>query len=187
MTKVLINALGSPSTGKSTLSAKLFVVLKDLGINVDWAPEYVKQLVYENKTITKQMQYIIHGREVEQQTRIIKAVDICISDSPVSLVGFYNWYYNNGDNSVSLACHGFYNTLEQDNVKVLNFLLTQRKEYDPRGRFQDFAEAQKVGTALREWLDMEKYSYEVLDCDDDERIERIMTRLREVTNNFERM
>lgn len=46
---ILINMLGSPSSGKTSLSAKLFAQLKAMDLNAEYTSEYVKGWAWEGK------------------------------------------------------------------------------------------------------------------------------------------
>ena len=179
---VLINILGSPCSGKSTLAAKLFSKLKEMGVDVEYTQEYVKQFTYEKRNINKYTQYFIFGTECLNQSRLFSSVAVTISDSAVSMTGFYNNLYNNGDNSLSEACRAFYRKATEDGVLVLNFFLPMRKKYNPKGRFQTEEQAKQIDQDMRNWLDSEGYKYEVLDIPDLKRIDRIIERLKEVVD-----
>lgn len=179
---VLINILGSPCSGKSTLAAKLFSKLKEMGVDVEYTQEYVKQFTYEKRNINKYTQYFIFGTECLNQSRLFNSVAITISDSAVSMTGFYNNLYNNGDNSLSEACRAFYRKATEDGVLVLNFFLPMRKKYNPKGRFQTEEQAKQIDQDMRNWLNSEGYEYEVLDCPDSKRIAKIIEILKEVAD-----
>ena len=117
---LILNFLGQPSSGKTSLSVKLFAKLKELNLNVEYSPEVVKTWCYTGQKVTKYDQYYLFGSEVYQQSRLFNAVDIIISDSSPILASYYNYYYNKGDNSLSMACHEFYRKVAEDNIKVMN-------------------------------------------------------------------
>lgn len=183
---VLINFFGSPSSGKTTLSAALFTRLKVMGVNVEYTPEYVKGWVYESRPVGKYGQFTIFGEEVRRQSRLFNTVDIAISDSPVALTGFYNYFYSGRqDNCLSSACKEFYRRAqEEDNIQVINFLLPKRNEYVSGGRYQSESEAAQVNIQLKEWLNKEGYNYTLLDCPDSERVDVIINKLQEVVGDL---
>ena len=183
---ILINMLGQPSSGKSSLSALLFAKLKGMNLNVEYSMEVVKLWCYEGKKVDKYCQYMLFGSECYNQSRLFGATEITISDSPVMLTGFYNFYYN-GDNSLSQACKGFYKKAEEDKVQVFNFFLPRKKAYNPKGRYQTQEEADLIAIKLKEWLHNEGYDYEELDCEDERRVDAIIDRLKIATNGFEGM
>ena len=74
---------------------------------------------------------------------------------------------------------------EEEGVKVVNFFLPRRKKYNPKGRFQTAEEITKLEEDLKNWLDSEGYTYEVLDCPDSQRVDKIIERLKEVTDIVE--
>ena len=185
---ILISTYGSPSSDKTTLCARLFAQLKDLGINAYLTMEVAKAWCLQGREIGKYGQFILFGQEAERQSRLFNKVNIGIADSPVGLTGFYNYYYSGKkDNSLSAPCKEFYRRAEEDGVKILNFFLTPQKPYDPRARYQTEEQAQDVNVSLKEWLTWEGYDYTVLDCPDEERIDKIMDCLQKLTNNFEGM
>ena len=47
MKPIVVNLTGGPGSGKSTLCAQLFYILKSKNIDVEMATEYVKDLVFE--------------------------------------------------------------------------------------------------------------------------------------------
>ena len=49
---LVVNLIGGPCSGKSTIAAELFARLKKMGIRCELVTEYIKERIYEeNKTI----------------------------------------------------------------------------------------------------------------------------------------
>jgi len=173
---ILINLLGQPSCGKSSLSNKLVSKLKEEGFDAEYCSEYVKTWVWENRSIGPFDQFYIFGKETHNQSMLFGTVDYLAVDSPVLLTAFYHYFYN-GKDTLKGVCKEFYKMAEEHGVKVLNFFLTRRKKYNPKGRYQTEEQADQLGKDLRAWLDKEGYEYEVLNCSDDERLQIILERL----------
>lgn len=175
---VLLNFLGAPSTGKTTLSASVFAYLKARDIDVEYSSEYVKTWAWESRNISSLDQYYIFGKEAHQQSRLFNKVDFLISDSPVMLATFYQYFYN-GRNTLTVPCHDFYEVAEKEfKVKVINFFLNRQKEYNPKGRYQTKEEADDLSRLLKTWLNFEGFKYHELTCDDSERLEEVVKVLK---------
>lgn len=181
---ILINALGAPSAGRSTFCAELYAKLKSMNLNTEFTQEYVKAWAWEGRKISPYDQFYFFGKEAHHQSKLFNKVDFIISDSPVLLTAFYHWYYNN-DNSLRQICHNFYDIAEKrDDVKTLNLFFPRKKPYDQRGRYQTEEQADEVGRKLKIFLEVECYPYTYMDCEYEERVEKVVEMLRIMTNNF---
>ena len=178
---VLINIAGAPGVGKSTLAAKLFYKLKEMGLNAELALEYCKGYAIEKREITPYSELYFFGKQSHIESTLFHKTDYIVSDSPTYLAGMYEYIYH-GENSLSEACKAFYRKADKDGIKILNFLLPMRKRYNPKGRFQTKEQAAFIDKDMRSWLDSEGYKYEVLDIPDSKRIDRIIERLKEVAD-----
>lgn len=170
----LINFLGSPGVGKTTLCAKVFAALKGNFMEAEWSPEYVKGWSWEQRTISPFDQYYIFGKECHNQSRLFNKVDVLLSDSPVCLTAFYQYFYNR-KNTLSVPCHDFYDTATKDfGVNVISFFLPRKKEYNPNGRYQTQEESDLVSAMLKTWLNEEGFGYYELSCEDEDRLDEVM-------------
>lgn len=184
MPSIIINLLGSPSSGKSTLACRLFAKLKDMNMNVEYTPEYVKSMVWSGKKINPYDQITITGAEVQQQSRLFNKVDFIISDSPVLLTAFYHKYYNK-DNALREICKDFYDmAYKLDGVRTLNIFLPRKKGYQTEGRYQTEEEANEVARMLKQWLEVEGYPFIELGCPDEDRVGEIIKLLSDMTEGF---
>ena len=183
---ILINMLGCPSSGKTSLSAKLFAQLKAMDLNAEYTSEYVKGWAWEGKKVGPFDQFYIFGKETHNQSRLFDKVDFIISDSPVMLTAFYHYFYN-GNEALNEVCHNFYNLAEEAGVQVINFFLPRKKKYIAKGRYQTQEEADALAFQLKEWLNKEDYEYIELDCADKERLNTVMDYLKMMTGGFNGM
>ena len=69
----------------------------------------------------------------------------------------------------------------------MNFFLPHREDYNPNGRIQDKEEALEVERLLKAYLAVGNYSFEELNFSDEERINVVLDRLKEVTGDFDGM
>ena len=91
---LVINLIGGPCSGKSTIAAELFARLKKMGVHCELVPEFIKERIYEeNKTIIKH-QISIFGMEHYAISNKINKVDVIIHDG--SFIN--NIIYKNEDN-----------------------------------------------------------------------------------------
>ena len=80
MGTTLINFLGQPGSGKSTLGTQLFTELKVRYYEVEFINEFVKTRTDTGRKVNKLGQYYIFGMETENQSRLFNKVDYIIAD-----------------------------------------------------------------------------------------------------------
>lgn len=143
----VINLLGSPSTGKSTLACELFAKMKYQGYNVELVREVAKELAWEGRVPTAFDQMYIIGEQIKRESSLYGKVDYIITDSPIILGGFY-MEYNHKEKFMTPMIKEFYNFSQTQNIMFLNYFLSRTQEYCPKGRFQTEEEAKLIDTAL---------------------------------------
>jgi nicotinamide riboside kinase len=151
MNSLVINLFGGPGTGKSTLASIIFSKLKMLNIDVEMAPEYVKDLVWEESFKKIENQIYIFGKQHNRMFRLKSKVKVIITDSPLinSIV------YYNGDNP------HFKDLIlwEYNKMNNLSFYLERSFEYSNNGRVQSLDEAIDVDIKYKDILDSNLIDY----------------------------
>ena len=171
---ILLNFLGAPGVGKTSLSVSVFSYLKARDFSAEFSPEYVKKWSWEKRNISPFDQLYIFGKECHNQSSLFNKVEFLIADSPVMLTAFYQYFYNK-KNTLSIPCHDFYDTaIKENKVEVINFFLPRMRDYNPAGRYQTQEESDCAAELLKAWLNIEGYEYTVLSCNDEDRLKEVI-------------
>jgi len=141
---LVVNLLGGPGTGKSSIRAGVFYDLKFRGIDCEEATEYAKDLTWEKRKFTIQNQVHIFGEQHHRLWRLLGQVEVIITDSPLLLTPIYDG--RESDTLRKLA-------LEEFN-SMWNYVvfLKRCKEYNPNGRNQTEDEAIEVDRRILDFL-----------------------------------
>lgn len=185
MATTLINFLGQPGSGKSTLGTQLYTELKIRDKEVEFVNEFVKTWTYTGRKVNKFGQYFIFGTETEQQQRLFNKVDYIIADSPVMLTAFYQHYYWGSDSLIE-PTKEFYKFAEEEGVRVVNIFIDRKFKYNPKGRFQTEEQSDEVKAELLSWLPENGFEFHHLKVPVKERLNTILDILnleREVSLN----
>ena len=154
---IVINILGAPGSGKSTAMAYIFASLKMKGLSCEMAPEFAKELFYEENFTAFENQIYIFGNQFYRIARLIDKVDVVITDSPA----FVSIYYNNlvtakkeFDAFVAEASKSFNNR---------SYYLNRVADYDTSGRHQSEEQAEEVGQTMLKLLKKYKVDFQFAD------------------------
>lgn len=154
MKTIVINLIGSPGTGKSTIASELFAKMKWDGYDVELVSEYAKELVWEERTETIKNEVYLFAKQHHRIFRLIGKVKYIITDRPLILSNLYNEVY--GDNSPefsNLVMH------EVNKMKNFNVLLERVKPYVTKGRNQTEEESREFAIKIKKMLDKNKVIY----------------------------
>lgn len=131
--------------------------LKWRAINVDMAPEYAKDVVYEESIKKLDYQIYVFSKQHHRMNRINNKVDILIAEAPLLLSAVY-------DKTNNKLFHDF---IFQEHNEFHNFnIYLQRNEahFDPRGRVQkSVGEAKAVDERVKEFLTKYNIDYTVME------------------------
>lgn len=150
---LVVNLLGGPGVGKSTLTAAIFAKLKDAGVDCEMASEFAKELVWEQRNETFKDELYIFAKQAHRLFRLNGKVDVVITDRPLILTCFYA----QNDKALSRFC---VDRFEQYNN--LNYLLVREKTYNPNGRNQTEDEAKVVDIGIKSVLASYEIDYKEL-------------------------
>ena len=139
---IIINLFCGPGGGKSTMAARVFADLKELGINAELVTEYAKDLTWQRSLHVLENQLYIFAKQHHRIWRVFGKVDVIVTDSPY-LMGLA--YAQN-------ASEHFKNLIVEEHRKhnSINVFLQRVKPYNPIGRNQDEAGARELDRIIQE-------------------------------------
>ena len=141
---LLINFIGAPGSGKSTMAAGLFYALKMRAWNVEMVTEYTKELIFTDNRWQLANELEVFA-EKHRRLRAMAKVDLVISDSPLLNSAVYG-RAQLGDTGVAFVEQV---ALQQDS---LYFAVQRVVPYIPVGRMPDEVGAARVGDELESHL-----------------------------------
>lgn len=149
----VINLFGGPGIGKSSVAAILYGELKTRGFSVELCREYAKYWAYRKHNIGEYDQLYMLGKQSHYESFLYGNVDYIVTDSPVLLAGFYaTWNWGLSASYIDDAAKSFVNHSVDNGITHWNFLLNRNVPYDPVGRYESEAEAEKIDLGMEEYL-----------------------------------
>lgn len=143
---LVINLIGGPCSGKSTIAAELFARLKKMNIKCELCTEYIKERIYEeNKTIANN-QIALFGMEHYALMNKIGKVDVLIHDGSLINNIQYNYENNEEFNALIIAEYRKFNNLDF-------FIIRGNIEYETYGRIHNYEQALKIDEDIKKCYD----------------------------------
>lgn len=149
---LVINLIGGPCSGKSTISAELFARLKKMGIHCELVPEYIKERIYEDNKTMPLHQISLFGMEHYAITNKIGKVDVIVHDG--SFIN--NIIYKKEDNSE------FDNLIISEYKKFNNldfFIKRGNIEFEEYGRIHNLKQSKELDRIIKDTYDNYNLSF----------------------------
>lgn len=137
---IVINIIGGPGVGKTTLACGLYAHLKKLNYSIEYVPEYAKWLVWTGRFDKLNNQYAVTGRQHKLLSALVGKVKYVITDSSLLSGLYYNTENPNNvcdTDKVYKAVHEW--NLQYDNINI--FLERGTFEYEQAGRYHTCEQA----------------------------------------------
>lgn len=153
---LVINAFGGAGAGKTTACFEIAEKLKKNGYVVEYAPEYAKELVWENRldmlTGSEAGQRVLLEEQNNRLARLVGKVDFIVTDSPLILNLIYNKELTDDYKGEVLGLVNSYNNF--------NFVVERDyKKFENEGRIHSFEESVDKDNEIKRFLDAEKIYY----------------------------
>jgi adenylate kinase family enzyme len=156
----VINIIGAPGVGKTTISALLFAKLKLCGYVCEYVQEYAKKLVWIKDFDTLNNQYHVTKKQFELLKQINGHVDFIVTDGPLIHGIYYNKYNKDNISNVDktekyiLDCFNKFNNI--------NIVLDRiNRKYETEGRIQSEDEAKDIDVVLKHLLKINNIKYKI--------------------------
>jgi len=92
----VLNILGGPGVGKSTVATAVFSELRRRGISAEYVPEVAKDVIYDGRS-TVDCQPLMFGQQLWELERLRRLVDVAVTDGPLPLFAAYAGYFELGE------------------------------------------------------------------------------------------
>lgn len=150
---VVINIIGGPGSGKSTIATHVFSNLKLDGVDIELVTEYAKDKVWEGSLNVLENQIYVFGKQQHRLYRVAQHVDVVITDSPLFLSPVYD--KTNSFHFKNLVLE------EINKYNNINIFLERSREvnYTQKGRYQTEEEALNIDNRIKNFLDENNIDY----------------------------
>ena len=174
---IVVNLIGSPGTGKSTIASELFAKMKWEGFDVELVSEYAKELVWEQRHETFKNELYLFAKQHHRLFRLKGKVKFIITDRPLILSLFYNGKYGDGsENFRNLVLE------EVNKFDNINIFLHRTKPYIAKGRNQTEEESIEFAKEMLELV--RNYGGEFIELDAEQDV--TSSKIIEISRNYDR-
>jgi len=168
-TTYVINILGGPGIGKTTLSALIFAKLKmhENKYIVEYVQEYAKQLVWTKNFDILNNQHYVTQYQYKLLKQINGEVDFIVTDGPLCQGLYYNMHNKDNISNVDktekfiLDSHA-----EFHNINL--FLKRGAFEFETQGRLQNEEESKEIDIILKHLLKQNGIDFTEIDQNSDD-------------------
>jgi uridine kinase len=161
----VINIIGGPGIGKTTIAAGLFYNFKSKSNKcVEYVQEYAKTLVWTEKFNALNNQYAVSEHQFELLKSIKNKVDIIITDGPLLIGLYFNRHYKNNVSNIDKTEKFILESFSQFNN--INIVLERGDyEYEHEGREQSEEESKEIDVILKNILRTNNIEYTTFKSD----------------------
>lgn len=162
---LIINLIGGPCSGKSTVAAELFARLKKMGVHTELVPEYIKERIYEENQTMPVNQIPIFGMEYYSIVNKVGKVDCCVHDG--SFIN--NLIYKKEENPE-------FDTLvvsEYNKFVNLDFFIKRGNiEFEDYGRIHNLKQSKELDKIIKETYN--KYNLEYIEVESRDAVDKMI-------------
>lgn len=147
-TLTVVNFLGGPGTGKSTIAADVFSLMKRKNFKVEMLREIAKDHVWERaNNIFREQDYIFAHQHRLQRRLVGHDIDYCILDSSM----LFSLFYTPDDMPASFKTfvRDVYDSYDNINIYLKR---NPNIPYISEGRNQDFVQAQQLDRDILQYM-----------------------------------
>ena len=162
MKSLVVNMIGAPGSGKSTLMSMVFAKLKERGIDAETVTEFTKELIWDDAFGKTADETYIYAEQHHRMFRLRDKVDVIVTDRPLLLTVFYNNKYGGGQFGEELNALVMKDFMSYDNI---NFLLKRVNKYNPHGRVQTESESDELYEDMKLFLKENEIQYTEVEGD----------------------
>lgn len=154
----IINIIGGPGIGKTTISALLFANLKIKGYVCEYVQEFAKKLVWLKDYDTLNNQFFVSREQYTLLKQIDGHVDFLITDGPLIHGIYYNKYNKDNNSNVDKVENFILNSINKFNN--INIVLDRvDRDYEKEGRIQTEQEAKDIDVILKHILRTNNFTF----------------------------
>jgi len=157
MTKI-INIVAGPGAGKTTTAALMFGLMKLKNFNVEYIPEYTKELVWFKDFELLRNQHYVATKQYKMFKALDGIVDYIVTDGSLLHGLYYNRYYKDNICDIEKTENEilkFYNDFDN----IVFFLERGDFAYETAGRYQNEEQAKIIDPILKEILNSHNIQY----------------------------
>ena len=151
---IVINIVGGPGAGKSTIASGVFNLLKMSQRDVELVNEYPKSLVWEERKKTFDDSLYLFAKQSHIQYSINGKVDYMVTDRPLIMSNMYHNFWMDKDWPEAWN-ESFYKLVKEtwDLYDNRVYLIERAFQYKANGRNENEEEALKQDKLTKKWLD----------------------------------
>ena len=161
---VVVNLFAAPGVGKTTTMAAVFAKLKESGVDAELAPEFVKEMIWENREVDEL--YVL-AKQNHRIFRLNGKVDVVVTDRPLILTALYN-------HENKPLCNMAYDAMRSYRNLNIVLLRNTKHAYNHNGRFQTEEESKAMDAKIPSLLKEYAIDYVSLLSADDESVKKIV-------------
>lgn len=151
-----INLLGGPGAGKSTIAYGLVYTMNISGISAELVPEFAKDLVWEKRHKTLDIQPYVSMKQFRNLKRLDGQVDYVVTDGCILKDAIYAKMYAP---ELEQSYYDLLLSLHKQLGNSINILLERKHAYSTTGRLQNEQEADSIHNSIKSYLSQNNINY----------------------------